>query len=155
MIELTRNERIVYEALVRAAEDGRVCPDHLELNDEPGYESTSASPTVVGRLEEKGYIKVIQRQTSREVWIAATGKWTAPNPKVRSRAPLVPRGAHDSSPLLFALSELGVTEERAHHFVKDFRSIMSLEKRLNRAVELTERRKMGFILGGRKEVAHA
>lgn len=77
MIELTASERIVYEALVKAADACAPCPKHDDLNELIGATSTSTSPTIVKRLEEKGWVEVDRFQRTRRVRIVATGKCTA------------------------------------------------------------------------------
>lgn len=77
MIELTESERVIYEALVKAAEAGLPAPDHLELNCKIGRSSTSTSPRIVGRLVKKGLIEREIFQRSRRICIVATGKCTA------------------------------------------------------------------------------
>ena len=76
-MELSQSEQIVYEALVSAAERMEPCPKHDELNAMIGCSSTSASPTIVKRLEEKGLIEVERFQRTRQVCIVATGKCTS------------------------------------------------------------------------------
>jgi len=47
---LTLKERVIYEALVDAAENDQVFPNYLDLNEIVGYESASSSVEVVKRL---------------------------------------------------------------------------------------------------------
>lgn len=77
MIELTRNERIVYEALVRAADATEPAPKNDELMGMLGCSSDSTPPHTVRKLEEKGLIEVERFQRTRQVCIVATGKCTA------------------------------------------------------------------------------
>lgn len=77
MSEMTERERIVYEALNAAAEACLPAPKHDELNDLIGCTSTSTSPTIVGRLVEKGLIEREVYQRTRRICIVATGKCTA------------------------------------------------------------------------------
>lgn len=77
MTELTPNERIVYDALVKAANASAPAPKHDELNELIGCSSTSTSPTIVRRLEEKGLVEVERFQRTRQICIVETGKCTA------------------------------------------------------------------------------
>lgn len=77
MTELTERERIVFEALNAAAEASLPAPKHDELNDLIGCTSTSTSPTIVGRLVDKGLIEREVFQRTRRICIVATGKCTA------------------------------------------------------------------------------
>lgn len=90
---LSRFDRAIYFELCRAAEAGEVCPNYLDLNEVAGYESASASPYAVARLEAKGLIIVKRYQRFREVQIVETGKWTAKHPSMHTDRPHVPRGA--------------------------------------------------------------
>lgn len=76
-MDLSLNERLVYEALKRAADRCEPCPKHDELNAIINCSSTSTSPTIVKRLEEMGLIEVQRFQRSRQVRIVETDKWTA------------------------------------------------------------------------------
>lgn len=91
-IILAPNEAIIYDELCRAAEAGEVCPNYLDLNELVGLESSSASPSIVGRLERKGLIFVVRFQRFRRVKIIATGQWTARSPAQHVERPHVPRG---------------------------------------------------------------
>lgn len=73
---LSAREALILAALEQAAERGLPCPDHADLNALIACTSTSTSPTIVRRLEEKGYIVVERFQRSRQVRIVATGKMT-------------------------------------------------------------------------------
>ncbi|MEW6626570.1 MAG: hypothetical protein AB1431_07260 [Pseudomonadota bacterium] len=77
MIELTRNERIVYEALVRAADASEPCPSNDILLSLIDSEHDSEPPRLLGRLVAKGAIEREIFQRSRRVCIVATGKCTA------------------------------------------------------------------------------
>lgn len=83
MSDLTERERIVFDAMNAAAEACLPAPKHDELNELIGCTSTSSSPTIVRRLEEKGLIQVERFQRTRQVCIVATGKCTA-----------IPMGSH-------------------------------------------------------------
>lgn len=97
-VVVTPQEAVIYDELIAAATEGRVCPNYLDLNELAGYESSSASPTVVSRLERKGLIIVRRFQRFREVQIVATGMWTARSPAMHVERPHVPRGAGSRSP---------------------------------------------------------
>lgn len=90
---LSQQERVIYQALVDAADNDQVCPNYLDLNELAGYESASSSVGVVKRLECKGLIRVVRYQRFRRVQIVATGKWTARSPSMHVERPHVPRGA--------------------------------------------------------------
>lgn len=77
MTELTENERIIYDALVMAANASAPCPGNDALNEMIGSGNDSEAPRLLGRLEVKGYIEREVFQRSRRVGIKATGKWTA------------------------------------------------------------------------------
>ena len=94
---LTQNEAIIYDELCRAASAGAVCPNYLDLNELVGFESSSASPNIVARLERKGLIVVRRYQRFREVQITATGEWTARSPSQHVERAHVPRGARSKS----------------------------------------------------------
>lgn len=71
-------ERIVLQALVRAANAGQRCPtadDLLELL--PHLNSVSTTVVILKRLERKGMIKVDRYQRARRVTILKSGKATA------------------------------------------------------------------------------
>lgn len=153
---LTPQERTIYQALVDAAEAGKVCPDHLDLNELVGYESTSSSSGAVRRLVKKGLIvREIDSNRFRRIQIVATGKWTKPSPHMRMTAPFKPRGTHDPRPLKKAIVDLMeglldeegecVGQEIADDASLDFASLLRLEKRLDRAKELVVRRKGHFL----------
>lgn len=89
---LTPVEQMVYEILMEAAENNSVCPDYLDLNEVCGFESSSASPGVVKRIEKKGWIKVERYQRFRQVMIVETEKWTARSPSQHTTNPHVRRG---------------------------------------------------------------
>lgn len=99
LICLTPQERIIYQALVEAACLNQVCPNYLDLNELAGYESASASPGVVKRLEQKGLIRVMRYQRFRRVQIVATGDWTARSPSMHVEHAHVPRGTRSSHPV--------------------------------------------------------
>lgn len=90
---VTPNEAIIYDEIVRAAEFGLVCPNYLDLNEAANLESSSASPSIVKRLEAKGLIMVKRYQRFREVTIIATGQTTARSPAMHVERPHVPRGS--------------------------------------------------------------
>jgi DNA-binding MarR family transcriptional regulator len=96
--ELSPAEQAIYRALYDAAEAGQVCPNYLDLNEVAGFESSSASPGVVKRLEAKGLIAVVRYQRFREVQIVATGKWTARSRAMHKDNPHVPRGTRSRGP---------------------------------------------------------
>src|SRR3546814_7664867 len=73
---MSQSERVIYQALVNAAEAMRPCPKNDDLMGLIGASSDSTPPTIVRRLEEKGLIKVDRFQRSRRVYIVATDKWT-------------------------------------------------------------------------------
>lgn len=90
-------EQMIYDELCRAAEAGLACPDYLDLNEIAGLESSSSSPTLVRRLEDKGLIKVTRFQRFRIVEITATGKQTARHPSMKTFKPHVPRGTRSQA----------------------------------------------------------
>jgi hypothetical protein len=94
---LTINEAIIYDELNRAAHAGTICPNYLDLNEACGLESSSASPSIVKRLERKGLILVLRFQRFRRVKIVATGQWTARSPSQHVERAHVPRGARSAS----------------------------------------------------------
>jgi hypothetical protein len=83
---------VIYDIILHAANEGRVCPNYLDLNEVAGFESSSTSPSIVKRLERKGLITVKRYQRFREVTIIATGKTTARSPHQHVDHPHVPRG---------------------------------------------------------------
>lgn len=97
MIELRRSERIVYQALIDAAEAGQPCPLNMDIEDLIGCDSTSMGPWIIRRLEEKGLIKVERYQRFRVVEIVATGKRTARSPSMHTERPHVPRGMRSAA----------------------------------------------------------
>ncbi|KPH67547.1 hypothetical protein [Novosphingobium sp. ST904] len=90
--EMTPNETIIYNELVRAAEAGEPCPLNLDLEMMIGCSSSSGAPTVVKRLEQRGLIVVIRYQRFRQVKICATGRWTMKAPNQQTTSKHVPRG---------------------------------------------------------------
>lgn len=70
------NERLIYRALVRAANAGKPCPTADELSEIIGSHSVSTTVGVIQRLEKKGKVKVDRYQRGRRVTIVATGKTT-------------------------------------------------------------------------------
>jgi len=146
MSDLTKWEQIIYDALVVAAENDQVCPSYLDLWEMMGNQSEYHSSCIMGRLEAMGLIRVKRTPIARIVQIAATGKWTKPGPKYKEGDIQRPRGTHDSSPLIKSLRDIGLSQELANDMTSDFKSLLCLEKRLTRAVELAGRRKIGFIL---------
>lgn len=146
-LEMTPNETIIYDALCEAAREGRVCPDYLDLSELCGFQADYHSSKIVSDLKIKGMIEVDTcGQVYRRVRIVATGQWTARHPDQKSDAPHIPRGTHDSGPLMKALHDLSIPAEVSEGLICDFRAVVRLEKLLNRAVELTNRRKNGFLL---------
>lgn len=91
--EMTPNETIIYDALCGTAARGEVCPNYLLLNELINAESSSTSPAIVKRLEDRGLIRVLRFQRFREVQIVATGEWTMKSPNQQTSSPHVPRGA--------------------------------------------------------------
>lgn len=89
---LSRNQAIVYGALCAAAREGLACPNYLDLNELIGAESSSTSPTIVKRLEQRGLIVVVRFQRFRRVMICATGEWTMKAPSQKTTSLHVPRG---------------------------------------------------------------
>ena len=77
MTELTQNERIVYDALVKAAEVSAPAPKNEELMALMACSSDSTPPHTVSSLEKKGLIEVQRFQRTRQICIVATGKCTA------------------------------------------------------------------------------
>lgn len=100
MLELTSQEKIVYEMIVKAAQQGRPCPSNLDIEMEVGCNSSSIPPGIVKRLEDKGYIKVIRFQRAREVFINATAQKTARHPDRKTERPHIARGeaGHQGAP---------------------------------------------------------
>lgn len=96
--QLTPTEAAVYRALCDAADNGRVCPNVLDLLEIIGCESLSTPSVIVKRLEEKNLIAVVRYQRFRRVQILATGRWTARSPSMHVERPHVPRGAGSRSP---------------------------------------------------------
>ncbi|WP_231957948.1 hypothetical protein [Novosphingobium resinovorum] len=90
--EMTPNETIIYDELCRVAEAGEACPNYLDLNELIGAESSSTSPSIVKRLEDRGLITVIRFQRFRQVKICATGHWTMKAPNQKTTSAHVPRG---------------------------------------------------------------
>jgi SOS-response transcriptional repressor LexA len=93
MQPLTRQESIVLAMIERAAFAGQPCPSNLDIEMQLDCNSSSIAPTIIRRLEEKGYIKVTRYQRAREVTLTSTGMSTAPHPQRHSDRPHVPRGA--------------------------------------------------------------
>lgn len=91
-MEMTPNETIVYDALCEAASLGAVCPNYLDLNELIGAESSSTSPSIVKRLEDRGFIRVQRWQRFRQVTICATGESTMKSPNQKTDRPHTPRG---------------------------------------------------------------
>ena len=77
---LSWNELTIYRALADAAAAGAPCPTADALGALIRCASPSTTPTIVGRLERKGLIRVERYQRSRRVQIVATGDWTAEPP---------------------------------------------------------------------------
>jgi Mn-dependent DtxR family transcriptional regulator len=97
MQPLTRQESIVLAMIERAAFTGKPCPSNLDIEMELNCNSSSIAPTIIRRLEEKGYIKVTRYQRAREVTLTSTGMSTAPHPQRHSDRPHVPRGARSAN----------------------------------------------------------
>jgi hypothetical protein len=95
--EMTPNETIIYDALCEAARGKNPCPTNLDLEMLIGCASGSTSPTIVRRLEQRGFIEVIRWQRFRTVKICATGDWTMKAPNQQTTSPHVPRGAGSRS----------------------------------------------------------
>ncbi|ODP39268.1 hypothetical protein [Sphingomonas turrisvirgatae] len=97
---LSDNEAIIYRALDQAAREGRPCPANEELSALLGCSSDSTSPTIVTRLDRRGYIRVQRYQRSRQVTIIRTGMSTAEPaskaPHWRDRPKNIPAPAPDS-----------------------------------------------------------
>lgn len=91
-VYLTEAERIVYDAIRRAADVGDPCPQNIDIEILTDLSSSSMGPTLVRRLESKGLIKVKRFQRWRQVWVVETGAWTAA-PSNRAARPHVPRGS--------------------------------------------------------------
>lgn len=98
MTDLSRNEQIVYAALVEAAEQGQPCPVNMDLEMLAGLDSCSMGSWLMARLEAKGMIVVRRYQRFREVQIVETGKWTARHPSMHVDRPHVPRGMRSRGP---------------------------------------------------------
>ena len=77
MGNLSECERVVYDALVSAANDADFCPKNEDLAEMAGFNSLGGMADLVSRLENKGLIEVRRFQRSRQVGIVASGKWTA------------------------------------------------------------------------------
>ena len=75
---LSRRERVVYDALVRAADASAACPTNPQLCGVLGDNSTSSPVKVLERLVDRRLIEVRRFQNAREVTILASGKSTAP-----------------------------------------------------------------------------
>lgn len=90
--EMTPSETIIYDELCRVAGAGLPCPNYLDLNELIGAESSSTSPSIVKRLEQRGVIEVIRWQRFRRVKICATGEWTMKAPNQKTTSEHVPRG---------------------------------------------------------------
>jgi Mn-dependent DtxR family transcriptional regulator len=97
MQPLTRQESIVLAMIERAVFAGKPCPSNLDIEMELNCKSSSIAPTIIRRLEEKGYIKVTRYQRAREVTLTSTGMSTAPHPQRHSDRPHVPRGARSGN----------------------------------------------------------
>lgn len=150
--ELTQAEMRAYDMLYAAAENNEPCPPSMDIEDGLGFSSTSMGPKLIARLERKGLIEVKRYQRFRQVKIMATGKWTKQSEEMRSSKPHVPRGTHDPKPLESALAELaamGVSCEALEH--SSFQSLLSVEKKLLRVMELIQRRKVHFLTGDEGE----
>ena len=148
--DMTKAERAAYDMLCQAAENNEPCPPSMDIEDGLGFSSTSMGPKVIARLEAKGVIEVRRFQRFRQVKIMATGKWTKQSEEMRSSKPHVPRGTHDPKPLMTALKEIGLPPEIIER--DSFQSLLSLEKKLLRIMELIHRRKVHFLTGDRGEV---
>lgn len=70
------NERLIYRALVKAANAGKPCPTADDLQELIGCHSNSTPSEVMRRLEKRGLIKREIYQRGRRVTIVATGKMT-------------------------------------------------------------------------------
>jgi hypothetical protein len=90
--EMSPNETIIYDALCDAAARSLPCPNYLDLNELIGAESSSTSPGIVKRLEQRGLIQVVRWQRFRTVMICATGDWTMKATNQQTTSPHVPRG---------------------------------------------------------------
>lgn len=77
MIDLSKTERVAYEAIKRAADRCEPCPTCDDLRAILNFDSVSGTVRVVQRLEAKGLIEVRRFQRSRQVRIVETDKWTA------------------------------------------------------------------------------
>ena len=53
---LTRNEQAVYDYIVRTKKTGGIAPSIRDIKNEIGVKSTATVYTLIGRLEDKGYI---------------------------------------------------------------------------------------------------
>jgi len=86
-------ERIAYQLINHAAEQGHPCPVNIDLEVATGFNSTSMGPKLVRKLERRGLIRVSRFQRFRLIEIVATGKQTARHPSMLADRPLVRRGA--------------------------------------------------------------
>ncbi len=75
---MTESERIVMDALTRAASSRGACPSNADLCSMlPGFAAPRLASAIVGRLEARGLIRVERTRSSRRVMIVATGDSTS------------------------------------------------------------------------------
>lgn len=146
-VRLSPEETTVYQMLYEAAEAGATCPVNIEIEVETGLSSSSMGPKLVSRLEQKGWVKVERAQKARRVQIMSTGKWTAWPAWHRTGAGRVDRGAHDPSPLIRALDEIGYPTDGLAERLTTLAALSRFGDQLARALALVERRKAGVLTG--------
>jgi hypothetical protein len=71
-----QSEQIVFDAIVRAAHDGRPCPSNAVICDLTGASSVSHGALIISRLEKRGMIVVTRFQCGRDVFVPSIGKST-------------------------------------------------------------------------------
>lgn len=72
----TEAERIVLQALIKAANSHAPCPSNNELAELLGASSTATPVGILRRLQARGIIRVERFSTSRQVTIVASGRRT-------------------------------------------------------------------------------
>lgn len=73
---LSPTDSLVLKILTQAAERGEICPTNPDLASTLICASIATPSQSLTRLEERGLIVVRRFQTSRQVKIVSTGKWT-------------------------------------------------------------------------------
>ena len=90
--QLSNWEKTVLAEIEAAARDGEPCPTNLDLEMLIGCNSGSVVPTIVKRLEKRGFIRVKRYQRSRIVEIVESGDCTARRSNQHTNSAHVPRG---------------------------------------------------------------